>query len=1179
VSGPTARDVGDDDLPARLTRPVGTRWAVIVGISDYVDDRLELQYAHADAEAMRDFLLTPAGGAYSEERIKLLMDRDASRDAVTRAIRSFLGQTAEDDLALLFFACHGTADASGFGKPLYLLTADTDYDDIAGTALPMVEIDWGLRNYVRAKRVVILADTCHSAGIRSGARGDGDLSAGALNTYLDRLGDSKPGVAYLTSAREEQRSFEDAKWGGGHGAFTHFLLEGLSGAADGYGGRPRDNVVTLAELAGYVQDRVFKATEMRQEPNLGEGSFDRELPLAVVGGLDVEAKLQLARALIEVGWLLDDPAPFLCADREARDALHLASLTNAELPGAAALSGEALLAAGEHGQAAATLQSACERHGDELPATAWLHLGLARAGLGESDQAPTGLEAYAQRAPDDPEAGWAMDYASWLRASSGRTRALLIGIGTYELGVAMNLQGPPHDVVLLRDLLTRDVGVAPEDVTTLLDEQATVAHIQEALEHLAAVSDEGDVALVYFSGHGAADAVGDSPYLIAHDADGDQPRGLSAARLHELIARIPARARLVILDTHGSEAFNTLAAEHPIATVIAASAPGAMAYDDNTGETAHGAFTAALAAAWRAAPDPREVTWQALCAGAAERLHGRFDQVPVLIGAPVGGILQGAFPAAGFWHESRARSDRPPAWSDPGTAAKHQWPRQALVAARASIAIGSHDEALAALEAWTAKYPDDAWPWVDAARAAVAAARPERAVAALERFAQVAARARWNATPGEALKAVDALQRARGRALLVGVGRQADTDVPPARGAAADVAAMRKALLERGFDEADITVLVDADATREAIMSELVELVGSAKDELAVCFIAANGSRSGGEPSVVPYDGRGGGANDVTLKELAELGGPDLVTIIDAGLGHAVAKPRTRSVEPAVPHAPTSRDISGVAPPEELPEVSGVMVLVPPGPAGVPPPVRERRSAGVVTKRLLDALDGTGLTYERWAGAATTDDLPVWAIGTQAAWPALRPHTRLAATQGALDALARAPAQAAIELAQQETVRSRERDEPCPAAWLELGLAHAAAGAPREAIRHLRNARNLYDNDDVRKAEAQRDERMELWRREARYHVGRLLYEHPENPSDYADAVAALEPASLEAPDDPRIMLHFGLAIRAQAERQNLVEATRLLRAYVAAGAPLGRLDEVRAYLESTATGASGWGS
>jgi hypothetical protein len=55
-------------------------------------------------------------------------------------------------------------------------------------------------------------------------------------------------------------------------------------------------------------------------------------------------------------------------------------------------------------------------------------------------------------------------------------------------------------------------------------------------------------------------------------------------------------------------------------------------------------------------------------------------------------------------------------------------------------------------------------------------------------------------------------------------------------------------------------------------------------------------------------------------------------------------------------------------------------------------------------------------------------------------------------------------------------------------------------------------------------------------------------------------------------------MLHLGLAIRAQAERQNLVVATKLLRDYVAAGAPLGRVDEVRAFLESTATGASGWG-
>ena len=45
-------------------------------------------------------------------------------------------------------------------------------------------------------------------------------------------------------------------------------------------------------------------------------------------------------------------------------------------------------------------------------------------------------------------------------------------------------------------------------------------------------------------------------------------------------------------------------------------------------------------------------------------------------------------------------------------------------------------------------------------------------------------------------------------------------------------------------------------------------------------------------------------------------------------------------------------------------------------------------------------------------------------------------------------------------------------------------------------------------------------------------------------------------------------MLHLGLAIRAQPEHENLVEATKRLQAHVDAGALLGRLEEIRQFRE-----------
>ena len=61
------------------------------------------------------------------------------------------------------------------------------------------------------------------------------------------------------------------------GLFTHYLLEGLSGAADEDG----NHIVTLGEVIDYTTDLVIAASRGRQQPDI-EGAFDRNLPLAVL---------------------------------------------------------------------------------------------------------------------------------------------------------------------------------------------------------------------------------------------------------------------------------------------------------------------------------------------------------------------------------------------------------------------------------------------------------------------------------------------------------------------------------------------------------------------------------------------------------------------------------------------------------------------------------------------------------------------------------------------------------------------------------------------------------------------------------------------------------------------------------------------------------------------------------
>lgn len=253
------------------------RWAIVVGISKYKYESLNLKYADHDAEEVCKLLLSPLAGNFKAEHVIKLTNQEATTAKITQALRSFLKKPARADLVFIYFACHGSPD---FDRPgnVYMLTHDTDPNDIAGTALPMREIDLSLRENLLAERVIVLADACHSAAIGGGiGRRSTTDNANLVNRYLTEVSRAKGGVALLTSAEANEVSFEDAKWGGGHGVFTYYLLKGMQGEAD----LDQNGFVTVGELFEYVRAKVQEATENKQHPSIGTNPYDRSLPLAI----------------------------------------------------------------------------------------------------------------------------------------------------------------------------------------------------------------------------------------------------------------------------------------------------------------------------------------------------------------------------------------------------------------------------------------------------------------------------------------------------------------------------------------------------------------------------------------------------------------------------------------------------------------------------------------------------------------------------------------------------------------------------------------------------------------------------------------------------------------------------------------------------------------------------------
>src|SRR6266566_5085938 len=101
--------------PTSYSEYVGrVRWAIIVGISKYEKEVLNLKYADRDAEELYQLIQMPSGGGFEADHIKKLINEEATMANVTRALRSFMKKPAKDDIALIYFACHGAPDP---GKP------------------------------------------------------------------------------------------------------------------------------------------------------------------------------------------------------------------------------------------------------------------------------------------------------------------------------------------------------------------------------------------------------------------------------------------------------------------------------------------------------------------------------------------------------------------------------------------------------------------------------------------------------------------------------------------------------------------------------------------------------------------------------------------------------------------------------------------------------------------------------------------------------------------------------------------------------------------------------------------------------------------------------------------------------------------------------------------------------
>jgi WD40 repeat protein len=223
-------------------------YVLSVGADSYAPDFPDLQFATADAQAIADEFVRQEGGLYSRVYVRTLADRESTRENVFKALKDFEGMEPQDML-LLFFSGHGVRERDKKGRSrYYYLPAGTTRKTLASRGMAWDDFSRQISS-LKAGRVILLLDACHS----------GDVSGGASNEKVASSLAGEVGIVFTSSSGNEF-SYEDRSWG--HGAFTRALLDGLRGKAD----FTNDNIVDWSELQLYVSTAVRKMTQGSQNP-------------------------------------------------------------------------------------------------------------------------------------------------------------------------------------------------------------------------------------------------------------------------------------------------------------------------------------------------------------------------------------------------------------------------------------------------------------------------------------------------------------------------------------------------------------------------------------------------------------------------------------------------------------------------------------------------------------------------------------------------------------------------------------------------------------------------------------------------------------------------------------------------------------------------------------------------
>jgi WD40 repeat protein len=247
---------------AETTKP--SLYLLSIGISQYQQSALNLQFADRDAQEFASAMSRQAGGVYATVESKVLVNQEASRTAILEGMDWLIKSSTQRDVVMLFVSAHGFRDNR---QDFYLATHEVNQESLRSTGLAFHEVNRLIEDL--PCKVLLFVDSCHAGGV-TGAKG-------RVDDPLRDLVTAEVGAIVFASSTPRELSLEDSMWDR-HGAFTKALLDTMTQPESDID-KPQDGYISVTELEFNVARRVKEITGGRQHPVTQKPPTIRDFPL------------------------------------------------------------------------------------------------------------------------------------------------------------------------------------------------------------------------------------------------------------------------------------------------------------------------------------------------------------------------------------------------------------------------------------------------------------------------------------------------------------------------------------------------------------------------------------------------------------------------------------------------------------------------------------------------------------------------------------------------------------------------------------------------------------------------------------------------------------------------------------------------------------------------------------